>query len=149
MCGNKFRKLKPMKDIIETKQIESGNSSFLIDLIKHGSGSLYVEILQILHEKEEHDFRQIIKINPTVLPDIIKVLQKYLMAVPNEQLDRKQRLSEASLEKIQHHYLIGVPIEDLTIQFNCSSKLIEDVLRSRGIAIVPNEIPKTKNRQKR
>ena len=133
-----------MKDIIKTVQIEYGNSTFLIDLARHSGGRSYIEILQILRTKEEQDIRQTIRINPVILQDIIEALQKYLMEVPKDQLRKKQKLSEAAMEKIQHHYLIGVPMEDLAMQFDCPKNLIENVLRNRGIAIVSNKIPKFK-----
>jgi len=138
-----------MEDIIETTQIECDKSSFLIDLVKHSSEKLYVEIIQIIHTKERSGIRQKIRINPVALPGIITALQNYSGRIPKIQFIKKEKWSDAEKEKIKHHYLIGVPIKDLAIQFNCSKQMIEDLLRSFGYAIVSNEIPRTKSRQKR
>ena len=142
----KIKKSTPMENIIETTQIECDKSSFLIDLVKHSSDKLYVEILQIIHTKEGSGIRQKIRINPVALSGIITALQNYSTKIPKAQFVKKDKISEANQEKIQHHYLIGVSIRDLAMQFNCSKKIIEDVLRNRGISIVSNEIPKTKKR---
>ncbi len=37
-----------MKDIIETTQLEFDKSAFLIDLVKHENGELYIEIIQTI-----------------------------------------------------------------------------------------------------
>ena len=62
-----------MKDIIETTLLEFDKSAFLIDLVKHENGELYVEIIQtILNDKKGE---QSIKINASVLTELISVLQ--------------------------------------------------------------------------
>jgi hypothetical protein len=38
-----------MKEILETTQLQFDKSAFLIDLVKHDSGSLYVEIAQTIN----------------------------------------------------------------------------------------------------
>jgi len=37
-----------MKEIIETTQLEFDKSAFLIDLVKHEAGSLYIGIVQTI-----------------------------------------------------------------------------------------------------
>jgi hypothetical protein len=37
-----------MKTILETTQLEFDKSTFLIDLVEHGNGQLYVEIVQTI-----------------------------------------------------------------------------------------------------
>ncbi len=38
-----------MKEILETTQLEFDKSAFLIDLVKHQSGNLYIEITQTIN----------------------------------------------------------------------------------------------------
>lgn len=133
-----------MKEIIETIQLEYDKSNFLIDLARHTNGKLYIEILQTIQTKDEKGIQHQIKINPSVLSDIIEVLQNYLEIVPKHQLRTQQSLLKNDKEEIQGRYLKGVSMEDLAIQFDCPKNLIENVLRNRGIAIVSNKIPKPK-----
>ncbi len=80
-----------MKDIIETIQLENKNSTFLIDLVRHSSGRFYVEILQILQTNGKQTIRQHIKINPSLLPEIIVALQEFMKTVPKDQLVKKKK----------------------------------------------------------
>jgi len=71
-----------MKTILETTQLEFDKSDFLIDLVEHENGQLYIEIVQtILNTNKKAES---IKINPSVLSDIIKVLQNYQAKLPKE-----------------------------------------------------------------
>ena len=92
----KIKKSTPMENIIETTQIECDKSSFLIDLVKHSSDKLYVEILQIIHTKEGSGIRQKIRINPVALPAIITSLQNYSTKIPKAQFVKKDKISEKS-----------------------------------------------------
>lgn len=131
-----------MKTILETTQLEFDKSDFLIDLVKHDNGQLYVEILQtILNSNKKTES---IKINPSVLSDIIKVLQNYHAKLPSESKPELKNITEIDQEKIQQGYLKGVLIKDLAMRFDQSSELIEMVLRNKGIEIVENTLPKSK-----
>lgn len=132
----------PMKTILETTQLEFDKSDFLIDLIEHDNGQLYVEIVQtILYSNKKADS---IKINSSVLSDIIKVLQNYYAKLPeNSKLDIKH-ITELDQKKIQERYLKGVSIKDLAMQFDQTSELIEMILRNKGIEIVGNRFSKPK-----
>ncbi len=129
-----------MKEIIETTQLEFDKSAFLIDLVKHESGSLYIEIVQTINNNSKDG--QTIKINPSVLSDIIKILQNYEAKIPGKIDHRTKHITEEDKQKIQDRYLIGVSLKDLALQFDQSEELIEMVLRNRGIQIISNEIPK-------
>ena len=131
-----------MKEILETTQLEFDKSAFLIDLVKYESGSLYIEIVQTINDNSKDG--QTIKINPSVLSDIIKVLQNYQAKIPGKIDKQSKHITEEDKQKIQERYLKGVSLTDLAVQFDQSEELIEMVLRNQGIAIVPNEIPKTK-----
>ena len=129
-----------MKEIIETTQLEFDKSAFLIDLVKHESGSLYIEIVQTINNNSKDG--QTIKINPSVLSDFIKILQNYEAKIPGKIDHHTKHITEEDKQKIQDRYLIGVSLKDLALQFDQSEELIEMVLRNRGIQIISNEIPK-------
>lgn len=131
-----------MKEILETTQLEFDKSAFLIDLVKHESGSVYIEIVQTIENNSKDG--QTIKINPSVLSEIIKVLQNYQAKIPGKIDHRSKHITDEDKQKIQDRYLIGVSLQDLALQFDQSEELIEMVLRNRGIQIVSNEIPKPK-----
>lgn len=129
-----------MNQILETTQLEFDKSNFLIDLVKHENGQLYVEIIQSINDSNiKHES---IKINPTVLSDIIKVLQEYQMRLSSESKPQKKYISERDQEKIVKYHLKGLPIKDLCMIFSMSKDKIEMVLRNKQIAIVDNTLPK-------
>ncbi len=119
---------------------EYGKSSFLIDLVEHNSGSLYVEITQNIQnrENEEHSIR----LNPSVIDDLVKVLKMYQAQIPATTYSQKSYLSKEVQQKIQERYLKGISIKDLAIQFDHSEELIKQILRNRGIQIVPFKVPR-------
>jgi len=129
-----------MKTIIETTQLEFDKSSFLIDLVKHENGLLYIEIVQTIRGTDT--INQSIKINPTVLSDIVKVLQNYQAKIPYKPDANNKHITDIEQKKIQERYLKGVTLKDLALQFDQSEELIEMILRNKGIEIVENELPK-------
>jgi len=131
-----------MKTILETTQLEFDKSDYLIDLIEHDNGQLYVEIVQtILNSNKKAES---IKINSSVLSDIIKVLQNYQAKFPENSKLEIKHLTEVDQKKIQERYLKGVPIKDLAMQFDQTSELIEMILRNKGIEIDGNRFSKPK-----
>ncbi len=131
-----------MKTIIKTTQIEFDKSDFLIDLVKHDNGKLYIEIVQTILGSNKNS--ESIKINPTVLSDIIKVLQSYQSKLPQTSELELKHITEIDQQKIQNNYLKGVTIKDLAMQFDQEPELIEMILRNKGIEIVDNTMPKPK-----
>ena len=130
-----------MKTILETTQLEFDKSDFLIDLVEHENGQLYIEIVQtILYSNQKAES---IKINPSVLTDIIKVLQNYHAKLPEESKLVIKHITETDQKKIQERYLKDVSIKDLAMQFDQSFELIKMVLRNKGIEIVENRLPKS------
>lgn len=128
-----------MIKVLETRQLEFAKSSFLIDLVKHDNGALYIEILQnIQNEKSEG---QKIKINPTVLMDIVKVLLEFHEKIPDSQVNRVLYWTESEKKKLQDRYLKGVPIKDLALQFDTTEKVIEMILRNMNLKIVSDFKP--------
>lgn len=138
-----------MEEIIKTTLLEYGKSAFVIDLVKHSSGKQYIRVLQTINDEESYHKRAI-KINPSLLSDIIGVLNSYRDLIPGLKDDKQLKktiplsrgLSESQKTEIQNRYLKGVSISDLTIQFDCKEELIEQILNNNGIAIVDNKPPK-------
>ncbi len=135
-----------MKTILETTQLEFEKSDFLIDLVKHDNGLLYIEIVQyIIGSKSSNNS---IKINPVILTDIIKVLQNYQAKIPSKFDLKNKHITDYAQQQIQERYLKGVSIKDLVMQFDQSSELIEMILRNKGIEIVENKLPKSNYRKR-
>lgn len=141
-----------LKDILQTTHLEFTKSAFLIDLIRHDSKNLYVEIVQSIRQDEEEI--QSIKINSSVLPELIKVLQEY-----QEKIDsitkpainikkittiKQNHFTEEQKDEIQNRYLKGISLEELALQFGQKKDIIEMILRNRNIEIVSNKQPRKK-----
>lgn len=136
-----------MKEILETTQLEFDKSAFLIDLVKHDRGKLYIEIVQTI--SDGNSSVNTIKINPTILTDLLKVLQNYQAKIHSSDIIEVKHLTDADQQKIQDRYFKGVSVTDLALQFDQTEELIEMVLRNKGISIISNEIPKPKRWRKR
>jgi hypothetical protein len=130
-----------MKELIETILLSCEKSSYLIELIKHDSGIRYVRIEHVKGEEKSS-----ININPSIISDLIEVLTNYKKKIEmnltivdsiNNKLPKELRDKG---ELIQKRYLIGVPLKDLALQFDCEEKLIEMVLENKDIEIVSNKI---------
>jgi hypothetical protein len=140
-----------MEEILKTTLLEFEKSAFIIDLVKHDSGKQYIRILQTIQDEETNNKRAI-KINPSLLSNLLKVLKSYQELIPGDKGEQtKQTTSEITSTKvrartftesdktaIQNRYLKGVSIADLTIQFDCKAELIKQVLRNSNIEIVDN-----------
>lgn len=146
-----------MEEVLKTTLLEFEKSAFIIDLVKHNNGKQYIRILQTIQDEETNNKRAI-KINPSLLSDLLNVLNYYQELIPGDKekqqtkqttLDnttaqiRARTLTESDKAAIQNRYLKGVSISDLTIQFDCKAELIEQVLRNSNIAILDNNPPKS------
>lgn len=129
-----------MKTIKETTQLEFDKSVFLIDLVEHSTGQLYVEITQTIRDSFLKE--KTLKINPSVLSDILKVLQNYQAKLSQISKSATFHLTDSDQIKIQDWYLKGVSIKDLAMQFDQSRELIEMILKNKGIEIVNQTPPK-------
>jgi len=125
-----------MKKIIETQQLEYDKSGFLIDIVEYNNGTRYVEMVQTIFDSNNE--KKSIKINPSVLSDIIKVLQNYHAKITKNFNWQNKHITDSEQIKIQKRYLKGVSIEDIAMQFDQSTELIEMILRNKGIEIVDN-----------
>lgn len=136
-----------MKEILETTQLEFDKSAFLIDLVKHESGKLYIEIVQTINLDQKSS--QSIKINPSILTDLLRVLQNYQAKISNSESFSKKHLTDIDQKKIQEYYFKGISIKELALQFDQTAELIEMILRNKGIQIVSNKLPKRQSWRKR
>jgi hypothetical protein len=126
-----------MNKTLKTKQLEFDKSSFLIDLIQHDTGKMYVEISQ--HIFNDQKTKQTLKINPTIIPDLVKALEDFYTQTPNSKpIERKKQkfIPQSDKEKIQNRYLKGVPLGDLAIQFDISQENIKMILRNNEIVVL-------------
>lgn len=135
-----------MKKILRTKLLEYEKSAFLIELVKHSSGKLYVELSQTISENAA--VSQSIKINPDILSDLLQVLEDYRSVITGSH-KKDIVVTDSIQQKIQDWYLKGVPIKDLSLQLNVKAGLIEMILRNKGISIVSNEMPKERRWRRR
>ncbi len=131
-----------MEEIIKTTLLEHEKSTFLIDLLKTDKAQLYIKIQQTIHLKDDVASQEEIKINPSVLTEILEVLTAYKDVIPKQQFNRKHYLTEESKIEIQKRYLKGISIREIALQFSCSEALIEQLLYNKGIPIVSNKQPK-------
>jgi len=136
-----------MKEILETVQLEFDQSSFLIELVRHTNDRKYIEINQTIYENKADD--NLIKINPSVLGELIEVLLNYKDKISDERTKDSNRTWDEKKRKIQRRYLKGIPIKDLVLQFGYSKNFIETILRNSGIEIVSIRLPKTSRRRKK
>ncbi len=130
-----------MEEIIKSTLLEYEKSTFIIDLIKHKSGKNYINVQQNIEGKNSQE----LKINLSVLTDIISVLKNYQkeFTVPASRLS-KSYFSEDKQKSVVERYFKGVTIEDLALQFDCSKQIIEQILFNKGIEIVDNNQPTQK-----
>jgi hypothetical protein len=135
-----------MKTTVETHVLESNKSNLIIELNEFSKKKYYVEFIQHIFEEEK---QTILKINPLILPDLIRVLQIYYEQIFSES-DEKRNFDIIRNQKIQDRYLKGVSIKDLALQFEISEEIIELILRNKGIEISSLNLPKnTHNKKKR
>ena len=133
-----------MEEIIKSSLLEYDKSTFLIDLIKHGTGTNYIKIQQSIKGKSQY---QELKINSSILNDLIFVLQSYQKEIPKPVSKSSiSYFSDDKQEDIIRCYFKGITIKNLTLIFDCSQKNIEQILINKGIPIVDNNPPKIKER---
>lgn len=138
-----------MKQVLKTTLLEYDKSTFLIDLVEHESEKLYISILQTIPKVNMPAIKQEIKINPSILSDLLIVLASYQKYLPASDSRSYGHLTNASQAEIVKRYLKGVSLKDLAMQFDFKLELIEQVLRNKGIEIVPDQGLNQKSTEKR
>jgi len=130
-----------MADLLKTKSIEHGKSTFVLDLLKHRNGKKYVRILQSIEGVKQAR----ILINPEILNDLISQLKLFSEEANSTYI---QTQHEEQVSKIVSYYLKGVSAKDLAMQFDCSKEEIEMTLRNKGITVVERKPPHYGRRRK-
>ena len=130
-----------VKEIIKTTLLEYEKSTFLIDLVRHTTGQLYIEVKQTITVDEARPETQRIRINPSVLDDLIETLTYYKKDLPRVALSNAGYYTEEKKAEIKRRYLKGLSIGDIALQFDCSNAVVEQILRNSGIEIVSNKMP--------
>lgn len=124
--------------------LEYNKSSFLIDLVKHKSGNKFIRITQSI---DNGTSKNELKINPTVLTDLITILQQLRTEIGDSTIQKSSLyFSDERQKSIIDRYFKGISIEDLALQFDCSIEIINQILFNKGIEIVDNKMPKTKRK---
>ncbi|HEY8688945.1 MAG TPA: hypothetical protein VIM07_06890 [Chitinophagaceae bacterium] len=137
-----------MQEIIKTILLEYDKSTFIIDIIKHSNEQLYIEVDQTIHLENDINQFQKIKINPSILDDIIETLTYFKENLPKSILTSKRYFSKERKDEIKKRYFKGISIKNLALQFDCTVNIIEQILTNSGIEIVSNDIPKRKRQKK-
>jgi hypothetical protein len=135
-----------MEDIIQTIQLEFERSTFLLDVVKHTNGKLFVQIIQTIQSKKKNNERQTIKLSPEVLPKIIETLKSYQTLINQKETQTNRKTPFEFTNQIVSRYLKGISIKDLMIQFDYKEEVIKQILRNNEIEIV--EEMKTKKRRR-
>jgi len=129
-----------MEEVLKSTLLEYDKSTFLIDIIKHQSGETYINFQQTI---DGIDTKQELKINPSVLSDIISILQIYQKQIDNTySIKSKFYFAEDKQRSVVERYLKGIPIDDLALQFDCNNQIIEQILFNKEIKIVDQKLPK-------
>ncbi|MGB0998909.1 MAG: hypothetical protein ACPG4W_06170 [Flavobacteriales bacterium] len=139
-----------MKKKLDTFQLEFDKSGFLIDLLEHDTGQLCIEIIQTIFDSKEK--AESIKINPSVLSDLIRVLKTYQDRLPQVSNLENKYITEYDQYVMKNSYLKGVPVEDLAMLYGYTPEIIKMILRNKGLKIVENKMSKSffaKRRYKR
>jgi len=131
-----------MEEIIDTVLLEYGKSTFILELVKYQNNIKYVQIQQIIHNQENDGIINKLKINASILSDIIEVLSNYQKELAKQPNIDVTYFSEERKKEIIKRYFKGVSIPDLALQFDCSNNIIEQIIRNQGIEIIDNKRPK-------
>lgn len=96
-----------MEEVLETTLFEFEKSVFLIDLVKHFSGRQYIKITQTIIDDELSE-KRVIKINPSLLKEIVSTLNLYQELIPNgdgvqalENYTKTTKISARTLTELQ------------------------------------------------
>lgn len=131
-----------MQEILKSTLLAYEKSTFLIDLIKHNSGTNYIKVRQTI---EGNNDSQELKINLSIITDLILVLQNYQKEVSGQvSKPSKQYFAADKQQTIINRYFKGLTIETLALQFDCTVQVIEQLLYHKNIPIVDNRLPKPK-----
>ncbi len=110
---------------------EYNKNPFLIGIINHKLWEKYVRIQQNVERKKSH---QELIINPKILTELIFVLQYYQNVISKTiSIANKLSYSKERQKVVLERYLNVISLKDLTLQFDCPEKILEQILMNKGI----------------
>lgn len=128
-----------MKQILDTKQLKAGKSTYIIDLVAHNEKLLFIEILQSI--KSNTIDGGSISLHPDALVPLIKTLQEFQEQMLAKEPKKSIALSEVVKDKIQKRYFDMVEIKDIAMQLELKEWQVIGVLKEREIEIVYQKRP--------
>jgi len=144
---------------LKTKLLEFKNSTFLIDLVEDDYiGVQNIELTQSIRKEKEEVSKTNIKINPALLSKLIETLEEFDDEIPKQHKQSKNKtikeldnvrntdsyVSQKDSSEIVRRYLKGISAEDLSMQFNQKTEVIEQLLRNGNVYVVSKEESKFK-----
>ena len=91
--------------------------------------------------------KQRIKINLSALPEIIATLQLYQKELSDpSSIICKDYLTKEKQQSVVERYLKGIPIDDLALQFDCTTQIISQILSIKEIEIADEKTSNKENR---
>lgn len=128
--------------ILDTITPEYEKSIFIVDLMKHETGEVYVSVTQTIIESQQK-----LKINKDALVDITFALQHFNKKIfPNKTRTSESYFTDEKIKSIIQLYMKGLTFESLALTFNCTAKMIKEIIASEGIGLVDNNFPKEKKK---
>ncbi len=139
-----------MSDPLKTILLEYDKSTFNISLFRHETGNCYLQIEQVIHVNDKLNEFHKIKIDPTILDEIIEALKLLNPEISGLKNSGKGYFSLEQKREIQRRFLKGgITPQDLALQFSCSDNIIEQILRNSGIEVIDNSFPKEAEQTKK
>lgn len=136
-----------MKNILESKQLKAGKSTYLIDLVKHNEHTHFIEIMHSVKSNELDGGS--IKIHPDAILPLIQCLQEFQIQILTSEPKELIAIEPEIKDKIQKRYFSMVSIKDIAMQLTLTEANVKAILTERGIEIVPQKLPKKKWFRKR
>lgn len=126
-----------MSTTLQVKTIDADTSGYSISVVEQGDKK-YVKLSQKIYTKSFDNYFEI-NINPTVLHNIISVLQEYQKEHFKALKPRKRRTALERQKEIISRYLKGIPLEEIAQQFDCKRSELERILLNNNIELVDDK----------
>lgn len=130
--------------ILDTITLEYEKSIFIVDLMKHETGEVYVSVTQTIIESQQ---KQKLKINKDAIVDITFALQHFNKKIfTNKTRTSESYFTDEKIKSIIQLYMKGLTFESLALAFNCTAKMIKEIIANERIELVDNSFPKEKKK---
>jgi len=124
------------------------------------TGVQYEEVTQSIKKGKEEVSKTNIKKKPALLSKLIETLEEFDDEIPKQHKQSKNKtikevdnvrntdsyVSQKDSSEIVRRYLKGISAEDLSLQFNQKTEVIEQLLRNGNVYVVSKEESKFKAR---